>query len=234
MFRWAALPTVAAMEHPNATFARNLYAALAAGDLATAFDALADDLVLINDVGAGPWRELHGKQAVLEFWGQWMELFDGTFRQEVMYVLGYDDRIVLVIHETGTAQGQAFEHPRDLPRRDRRWEVVDAAHNGHGPGQDRGLLGRGAGARGHSIVTSAAARSGVAARTSRSGARLPWCAPASAAMSSPAATSQGFVSTSTAASSGPRPGRRGRARRAPGAGRRSPGAPVRADLRPAA
>src|SRR4051794_15925897 len=95
----------AAMEHPNATFARNLYAALAAGDVATAFDALADDLVLVNDIGAGPWRELRGKQAVLEFWGRWMELFDGTFRQEVMDVIGYDDRIVIVVHETGTAQG---------------------------------------------------------------------------------------------------------------------------------
>jgi ketosteroid isomerase-like protein len=45
------------MEHPNATFARNLYAVLAAGDVATVFDALADDLVMVNDIGAGPWRE---------------------------------------------------------------------------------------------------------------------------------------------------------------------------------
>jgi ketosteroid isomerase-like protein len=80
MFRAATLPTVAVMEHPNATFARNLYTALAAGDVATVFDALADDLVMINDIGAGPWRELYGKQAVLEFWGRWMDLFDGTFR----------------------------------------------------------------------------------------------------------------------------------------------------------
>jgi hypothetical protein len=33
-----------------------------------------------------------------------------TFRQDVLDVLGYDDRIVLVIHETGTAQGQAFDN----------------------------------------------------------------------------------------------------------------------------
>jgi len=98
------------MKHPNATFARNIYAALADGDVATAFDALSDDLVLLNDIGAGPWRELRGKQAVLEFWGRWMELFDGTFRQEVLDVLGYDDRIVLVVHETGTAQGQPFDN----------------------------------------------------------------------------------------------------------------------------
>ena len=110
MFRAAALPSVGAMEHPNATHARNIYAALAAGDVATAFDALSDDLVLLNDIGAGPWRELRGKQAVLEFWGRWMELFDGTFRQDVLDVLGYDDRIVLVIHETGAAEGQTFDN----------------------------------------------------------------------------------------------------------------------------
>jgi ketosteroid isomerase-like protein len=98
------------MEHANATAARNLFATLAAGDIATVFDAFSDDIVLINDIGAGPWREARGKQALLEFWGQWMELFDGTFRQDVVHAIGYDDRVVLVIHETGTAQGEAFDN----------------------------------------------------------------------------------------------------------------------------
>lgn len=39
-----------------------------------------------------------------------MELFDGTFRQDVLDVVGYDDRIVIIIHETGTAQGQPFDN----------------------------------------------------------------------------------------------------------------------------
>ena len=46
----------AAMEHPNATFARNLYAALAAGDVATAFDALAHYSVGVNLIVGGTRR----------------------------------------------------------------------------------------------------------------------------------------------------------------------------------
>jgi ketosteroid isomerase-like protein len=110
MFRGAVLPSVGAMEHANATAARNLYAALAAGDLATVFATIDDDILMLNDIGAGPWREVRGKPAVLEFWGRWMELFDNTFRQEVTDVIGFDDRVVLLIHETGTAQGQTFEN----------------------------------------------------------------------------------------------------------------------------
>jgi ketosteroid isomerase-like protein len=110
MFWTPAVPSVAAMEHTNATVARNLYASLAAGDVATVFDALSDDIVNLNDIGAGPWREVRGKQALLEFWGRWTELFDGTFRQDVLDVIGYDDRIVIVVHETGTAQGRQFDN----------------------------------------------------------------------------------------------------------------------------
>lgn len=98
------------MEHTNATHARRVYDALANGDLTPAVDAMADDMVMINDIGAGPWREVHGKQGVLDFFGRWMELFDNTFRQQVLDVIGYDDRIVIVLHETGAAQGQQFDN----------------------------------------------------------------------------------------------------------------------------
>ncbi|MDT7700051.1 MAG: hypothetical protein QOJ30_2376 [Pseudonocardiales bacterium] len=39
---------------------------------------------MLNDIGAGPWREVYGKQAILQFWGEWTELFDNTLRQELM------------------------------------------------------------------------------------------------------------------------------------------------------
>jgi ketosteroid isomerase-like protein len=97
-------------EHPNAVQAREVFAALAGGDLAPAFDLMTDDYVLHNDIGAGPWRELHGKAEVLNFWTRWMELFDNTFHQEVLDVLGYDDRIVMIMHETGEARGTPFDN----------------------------------------------------------------------------------------------------------------------------
>ena len=42
----------------------------------------------------------------MQFWGEWMELFDNTFRQEILDGLGYDDRVVVIIRETGIVQGR--------------------------------------------------------------------------------------------------------------------------------
>jgi hypothetical protein len=53
---------------------------------------------------------VHGKAGLLEFWARWMELFDNSFRQEVLEVLGYDDRIVMIVHETGQAHGAPFDN----------------------------------------------------------------------------------------------------------------------------
>jgi hypothetical protein len=47
---------------------------------------------------------------MMQFWGGWMELFDNTFHQEILDGIGYDDRVVVIIRETGTAQGQAYEN----------------------------------------------------------------------------------------------------------------------------
>jgi ketosteroid isomerase-like protein len=98
------------MEHPNLTRVREAFAALAAGDIEPCFAQMRDDFLNLNDIGAGPWRENRGKNATMQFWGEWMELFDNTFRQEILDGIGYDDRVVVIILETGTAQGQAFEN----------------------------------------------------------------------------------------------------------------------------
>jgi ketosteroid isomerase-like protein len=97
-------------EHPNAVVAREVFAALAAGDIDPVFELMTDDFVMHNDIGAGPWRELHGKTEVLDFWTRWMELFDNTFHQEVVDVLGYDNRIVMIMHETGEARGTPYDN----------------------------------------------------------------------------------------------------------------------------
>ena len=98
------------MEHPTATTTREAFAALAAGDLEPVFTRMTDDFVMRNDIGAGPWREIHGKDGVLEFWTRWSELFGGTFRQDITDVIGYDDRVVLLLHEHGTAAGTAYDN----------------------------------------------------------------------------------------------------------------------------
>jgi hypothetical protein len=103
-------PTVVAMTHPTAAHTREVYAAATAGDMAPALEIMLDEFAIHNDVGAGPWHEVQGKAAVLAFWTRWMELFDGTFRQEITDAIGYDDRVVLLVHETGTAKGAVFDN----------------------------------------------------------------------------------------------------------------------------
>jgi ketosteroid isomerase-like protein len=39
-----------------------------------------------------------------------MELFDNTFHQEVVDVLGYDNRVVMIMHETGEARGTPYDN----------------------------------------------------------------------------------------------------------------------------
>src|SRR4051794_35745435 len=49
--------------HPNFQLAQQSWDAIAAGDPGPAFDGLADNLVVENGPGAGPWRHVEGKEA---------------------------------------------------------------------------------------------------------------------------------------------------------------------------
>ena len=51
--------------HPNADAARRAFDAFwIHGDVQPMLDAAIDDIVWTNDIGAGPWREVRGKDAV--------------------------------------------------------------------------------------------------------------------------------------------------------------------------
>src|SRR3954453_20792376 len=97
------------MEHPNLTRVRDAFDALASGDIEPAFAMMGDDFLNEKDIGAGPWGENRGKEGVLRFWTGWMELFDGSFGQEFLDGIGYDDRSVRIVHEAGTARAGAFD-----------------------------------------------------------------------------------------------------------------------------
>jgi ketosteroid isomerase-like protein len=98
------------MEHPNATEFRKVLDAIARGDVEMMYAATHEDFVNINDIGAGPWREVHGRDAFFAFFGQFVEYLEGTFRQELMDVIGYDDHVVAIVHETGSRQGHPFDN----------------------------------------------------------------------------------------------------------------------------
>ncbi len=86
--------------------------ATAAGDPMPAFEALADDVIVDNGPGAGPWRHTEGKQAWIEFAMQFVPIFGDTWRQVGTCVYA-DERVsITVVHETGTAveSGDKFDN----------------------------------------------------------------------------------------------------------------------------
>jgi ketosteroid isomerase-like protein len=97
-------------EHPNAIAFRGLIDAIARGDVAALHAALHEDFVNLNDIGAGPWRECYGRDAFFSSFGQFVEYLEGTFAQEIMDVLGYDDHVVAIVHETATRRGHVFDN----------------------------------------------------------------------------------------------------------------------------
>ena len=97
--------------HPQAERARKLFDSLwVDGDMQTVLDAHDDDFVWINDIGAGPFREVRGKDAALAMQMWWFEFFDGTFRHELIDICASDDRVIEVLREVGEKDGHVFDN----------------------------------------------------------------------------------------------------------------------------
>jgi ketosteroid isomerase-like protein len=97
--------------HPNMALAQSAWEAVAKGDYRLAFDALADEVIMENGPGAGPWHRARGKDDValllLEFGGH----FGETFRQDGSCVFADDRMAICLVHETGTSQsGDPFDN----------------------------------------------------------------------------------------------------------------------------
>jgi ketosteroid isomerase-like protein len=98
-------------EHENATRCRVAFEALwQNADLEPTLALLADDVVWINDIGAGPWHEFHGKQGVLDLFTGWMAFFDGGFEHRLIDICASDHTVIEILHEVGTARGQRFDN----------------------------------------------------------------------------------------------------------------------------
>jgi ketosteroid isomerase-like protein len=97
--------------HPNFETTQAALDAARAGDYSLAFDSFADDIVVENGPGAGPWHRATNKDdftlLLLEFAAQ----FGDTFHQDGRCLYA-DDRVAIsVIQETGTsASGDAFDN----------------------------------------------------------------------------------------------------------------------------
>jgi ketosteroid isomerase-like protein len=98
-------------EHPNAMSAREEFEALwQKGDFEPALARMHDEVHWVNDIGAGPWHECRGKQAVADMLAEWMALFDGGFEHQLIDVCASDNNVIQILREVGTAHGQRFDN----------------------------------------------------------------------------------------------------------------------------
>jgi len=99
------------MDHTNAVRFRSAFDDMwRCGDIEPTLQLMRDDVVWINDIGAGPFHRGDGKESLLALVTEWMALFDGTFTQELVDICASDHNVVEILHETGTAQGQRFDN----------------------------------------------------------------------------------------------------------------------------
>jgi len=99
------------MDHPNAVRFRTAFNDLwERGDQEPILRLLRDDVIWINDIGAGPFHRIDGKESLLTQLAEWNALFDGGFTHELIDICASDHNVVEILHETGTAQGQRFDN----------------------------------------------------------------------------------------------------------------------------
>jgi ketosteroid isomerase-like protein len=91
--------------------AQGAWDALAAGDPGPIFDSLADDVVVDNGPGAGPWRHVEGRDALAEVLVDLSVQFRGDWTQTGTVVFADDDMTVTLVRETGTSlSGDEFRN----------------------------------------------------------------------------------------------------------------------------
>lgn len=96
--------------HPNLLKAQTSWDAVARGELGDV-DDFADDLIVENGPGAGPWRVVEGKQAFFEFILTFVSYFQGSWHQDGTCLHADDRSTISLVHETGTApNGDVFDN----------------------------------------------------------------------------------------------------------------------------
>ena|SRR5205085_235122 len=97
------------IEHPNASVLRRLYEAFARGDFAALSDLLADTVVWHvpgRSLVAGSY---HGREELLGYFGQLVELSGGTFKAESRDIVANDKHVVSLEHLTAERAGKSLD-----------------------------------------------------------------------------------------------------------------------------
>ena len=97
--------------HPNFDRAEAALEAARQGDYGTAFDVFADDVVVENGPGAGPWHRARNKDDLGLLLLEFTAALGETFHQDGRCIYA-DDRVSInLIHETGKAStGDVFDN----------------------------------------------------------------------------------------------------------------------------
>ena len=82
-----------------------------AGDYGPVFESFAENIIVENGRGAGPWRHAEGRDEFANVLLEFSAYFNGTFRQRGRCIYA-DDRVVIsLIEESGTTPaGDVFEN----------------------------------------------------------------------------------------------------------------------------
>lgn len=113
-------------EHSNFTRTQQSWDGIAAGDFNPAIEQLAEDAVFENGPGAGPWRLLEGRDALIGMMMEFMPVFGDTWAQQGRCIYADDNKSISLVHETGTTPaGDQFDNMAVYVNRIRPDGVVD-------------------------------------------------------------------------------------------------------------
>jgi hypothetical protein len=98
------------MSHPNEETLKQIYGALAQGDVNTLMGLLSEDIEYHISGRSPVSGDYSGKQEVLGLIGKLMELSGGTFSVEVLDILANDEHGVTLTMERGQREGKTLEN----------------------------------------------------------------------------------------------------------------------------
>ncbi len=97
--------------HPNFTRTQQSWDGIAESDFTAALDQLADDVIIENGPGAGPWRHIEGRDAFIQMAMEFLPIFGDTWRQDGTCLYADDSMSIALVHETGTTPaGDVFDN----------------------------------------------------------------------------------------------------------------------------
>jgi ketosteroid isomerase-like protein len=90
---------------------QGLLDAAEAGDYGPVFETFAENIIVENGPGAGPWRRAEGRDQFANILIAFSAFFNGTFHQRGRCVYADDRVVVNLIEESGsTPEGDEFEN----------------------------------------------------------------------------------------------------------------------------